>query len=101
MEGEIAGFDWDSGNRAKCLKHGVSVEEIESLFLGPVMILPDETHSLAETRFRAIGKTPKGRHVFPVFTIREKKGKRHIRLIGARYMNRKEVQHYEKENPGV
>jgi uncharacterized DUF497 family protein len=28
------GFDWDSGNRAKCQKHGVSIAEIESLFLG-------------------------------------------------------------------
>lgn len=33
MEGPIAGFDWDRGNRAKCRKHGVSAEEIEALFL--------------------------------------------------------------------
>jgi uncharacterized DUF497 family protein len=63
------------------------------------MILPDQVHSLAETRSRAIGKTAAGRHIFLVFTIRDKQGKRYIRPISARYMHSKEVQHYEKENP--
>lgn len=98
---EIAGFDWDDGNRRKCVKHGVSAEEIESLFLRPIMILPDEAHSIAETRLKAIGRTATGRHVFLVFTVREKKGKRYIRPISARYMHRKEVQYYEKENPNL
>jgi hypothetical protein len=34
VEAAIAGFDWDDGNRSKCHKHGVSAEEVESLFLG-------------------------------------------------------------------
>lgn len=97
----LAGFDWDDGNRAKCLKHGVSAEEVESLFIRPVMILPDEPHSVAETRFKAVGRTAAGRHVFLVFTIREKKGKRYIRPISARFMHRSEVKHYEKENPNL
>jgi uncharacterized protein len=101
MGPRIAGFAWDRGNRAKCLKHGVSVKEIESVFLQPVLILPDEAHSVAEVRFKAIGKTAAGRHVFLIFTIREKKGENYIRPISARYMHRKEVQHYEKENPGL
>ena len=101
MEGVIAGFDWDNGNRAKCCKHGVSAEEIESLFLRPVMILPDEAHSLTESRMKATGKTAAARHVFMVFTIREKQGKRYIRPVSARYMHRKEVEHYEKENPDL
>jgi uncharacterized protein len=29
---KVAGFKWDAGNRAKCQKHGVSLEEIEDLF---------------------------------------------------------------------
>src|SRR5260370_28929712 len=29
---EIAGFDWDEGNRSKCQKHGVSRAVIESMF---------------------------------------------------------------------
>jgi len=81
VERPIAGLEWDRGNRAECLKHGVSAEEIESLFREPVMILPDEAHSLTETRFKGIGRTATGRHVFLVFTIREKKGKRYIRPI--------------------
>jgi len=101
MQGAIAGFDWDRGNRAKCRKHGVSADEIESLFLRPVMILPDEAHSLTESRLKAIGRTAAGRHVFFVFTIREKQGKQYIRPISARYMHSKEVEHYEKENPDV
>jgi uncharacterized DUF497 family protein len=101
MEGGIAGFEWDRANHAKCRKHGVSAEEIESLFLRPVMILPDKAHSLTESRLKAIGKTRAGRRVFLVFTIREKQGKRYIRPISARYMHRKEVEHYGKENPDL
>ena len=71
MKKPITGFDWDNGNRSKCLKHGVSTEEGESLFLRPIMILPDEAHSVAEARFKAVGKTAAGRHIFLVFTIRE------------------------------
>jgi uncharacterized protein len=97
----IRGFDWDEGNRNKCLEHGVSAEEVESLFLRPIAILPDDAHSGAEFRSKAIGRTGAGRHVFRVFTIREKNGKRYIRPISARYMHRKEVQHYEKENPSL
>ena len=101
VEDPIAGFDWDDGNRDKCLKHGVSSEEVELLFTRPIMILPDEAHSIAETRLKAVAKTPAGRHVFLVFTIREKQGRRYIRPVSARYMHNKEVQHYEKENPGL
>ena len=99
MKGDVAGFDWDSANRAKCTKHGVAPEEIENLFIRRVMILPDEAHSMTECRLKAIGKTDEGRHIFLVFTIREKQGKRYIRPISGRYMHQKEIEHYEKENP--
>jgi uncharacterized DUF497 family protein len=46
-----SGFEWDDGNRAKCQKHGVSLEKIAGLFIGSVMIRSDIAHSLAETRF--------------------------------------------------
>ncbi len=95
----VAGFDWDTANRNKCEKHGVSIAEIEDLFSGPVLVVPDSTHSKNEDRIRAIGRTQSGRFVFIVFTIRERGGKRLIRPISARYMHRKEVRHYEKENP--
>ena len=62
---------------------------------------PDEKHSQSEDRHGAIGKTDEGRWVFLVFTIREPGGKTLIRPISARYMHRKEVRHYEEENPGL
>ena len=44
------GFDWDNGNRAKCAKHGVSVDEVEAMFGRDVLIAPDLAHSTLERR---------------------------------------------------
>ncbi len=101
MRATIAGFDWDEGNLAKCQRHGVSVAEIEGLFTGLHTISLDVEHSLAEERLRAIGKTRSGRSVFLVFTLRERDRKTYIRPISARYMHRREVESYEKEDPGL
>lgn len=97
------GFDWDHGNRAKCEKHGLSIKAIEGLFSRPVAVFPDVAHSRIERRFRAIGRTVKGRGVFIVFTLRPKGDGNEvlIRPISARYMHRKEMEAYEKENPGI
>ena len=91
----FSGFQWDKGNRAKCQKHGVSLETVEGLFSSGVIILPDAGHSLNETRYRAIGKDTDRRSVFIVFTIRGDE----IRPISARYMHQKEVESYEKDYP--
>jgi uncharacterized protein len=96
---KYSGFDWDEANRRKCQKHGVSVAEIENLFGGDVVILPDVDHSQAERRFRAIGRTSNGRPVFVVFTQRGRGEDMRIRPISARYMHRKEVSNYEKAYP--
>lgn len=93
------GFDWDKGNRAKCQKHGLSVSAIEELFTRPVAILPDADHSQRERRFLAIGRTDKGRGVFIAFTLRHKGDGTFIRPVSARYMHKKEIEAYEKENP--
>lgn len=97
----VSGFEWDSGNRDKCLKHGVTMEEIEGLFARPLIILPDHAHSKTEERKRAVGKTAAGRYVFLVFTIRERDGGQYVRPISARYMHQKEIDSYEEdeENP--
>jgi len=97
----VAGFDWDAGNREKCERHGVSAAEIESVFEGPVAVQPDPAHSGAEDRFKAIGRTDRGRAVFVVFTLRRRGDERLIRPISARYMHRKEVDHYEAEAAGA
>jgi len=97
------GFDWDRGNRAKCEKHGLSAAVIEGLFTRPLAILPDAAHSQRENRFRAIGRTEKGRGVFIIFTLRRKSKNEDllIRPISARYMHKKEIDAFEKENPGL
>ncbi len=98
---QVTGFDWDRGNRSKCQKHGVTIAAIESLFSGPVAILPDAAHSGYEQRFRAIGWTFEGRSVFVVFTLRQRGEDKLIRPISARYMHAKESRSYEKENPDL
>ncbi len=97
MAAAVAGFDWDDGNWAKCRKHGVSAADIETAFARPIAVLPDPTHSRAEERFKAIGTTSGGRHLLIAFTFRRKGGALVIRPISARYMHRKEIEHYEKE----
>jgi uncharacterized DUF497 family protein len=94
------GFDWDQGNRDKCRKHGVAIEAIETLFrVGPLLVQQDVANSSEETRFRAVSKTAEGRGIFVVFTLRERDGLRLIRPISARYMHKKEIAAFEKENP--
>src|SRR5689334_5177151 len=93
----VAGFDWDSGNREKCGKHGVSQKEIEALFGGEVRVAPSVKRTSEEDRLIAVGRTPGGRPLFVAFTIREKDGRGVIRPISARYMHKKEIEAYEKE----
>ena len=95
------GFDWDQGNRAKCRKHGLSIKAIEDLFTRPVAIFPDAYHSQKERRYRAIGRTDRGRSVFIVFTLRHVRDEVLIRPISARYMHKKEMETYEEENPDI
>jgi uncharacterized protein len=73
----------------------------QGLFIRPLAILPDAAHSQRERRFRAIGRTDKGRGVFIVFTLRRKGEELLIRPISARYMHKKEIEAYEKENPDL
>jgi uncharacterized DUF497 family protein len=94
----VAGFDWDEGNLAKCAKHGVSVEEIEALFLAGPAVAPDLAHSAIEDRLIAVGRTVQGRALFVAFTVREKLDHRLIRPVSARYMHKKEIEAYEKES---
>ncbi|MEZ5904566.1 MAG: BrnT family toxin [Geminicoccaceae bacterium] len=95
MIGSVAGFDWDGGNWPKCGRHGVSRGEIEEVLQGTPLVLPDRYPEDTETRFDAVGRNADGRHLFDVFTIRERNGKRFIRPISARYMHRKEIASYE------
>jgi uncharacterized DUF497 family protein len=88
-------FDWDSGNRAHCGKHGVSIPEIEAVLRGAPQIAPDLKHAHLEDRLIAVGRATQGRPLFVAFTIRERFGQPTIRSVNARYMHEKEARNYE------
>jgi len=87
-------FDWDSGNTAKCQKHGVSLAEIEALCRNDPLIAPDIAHSDEEDRLVTVGLTEIGRPLFVIFTYRQRGGRQLIRPVSARYMRQKEYRRY-------
>jgi uncharacterized DUF497 family protein len=89
------GFDWDDGNIEKCQKHGVTRADID--LTHALFLRSDLSHSQAEERQQAVGRTHSGRHVFLVFTMRERGGQLLIRPISARFMHLKEVRRYEED----
>lgn len=98
----IDGFDWDSGNSKKIKKHGVSSEDVEAFFQEKsVYVTPDIKHSEKEERYLAAGRSPQGRPMVVVFTLREVEGERLIRPISARYMHDKEAKRYEEESSKI
>ena len=91
----IAGFDWDRANAFKNDKHRVTMAEAEQVFFFvPLVVTPDERHSRAEPRFRALGQTILGRRLAIIFTVRGEGTL--IRVISARDMHRKERTLYEQ-----
>lgn len=99
----VVGFNWDDGNRDKCRKHGVTIEEIESAFREPTFrVFPDPAHSTRETRHLAIAPISYGRCLLVSFTYRFIQNQRFIRPISARFMHAKEIKHYETQgkDPG-
>ncbi len=94
--GRITGFDWDRGNALKNDKHSVTMLEAEQVFFFvPLIVTPDEQHSRAEPRFRALGQTLLGRRLAIIFTVRGDRTL--IRVISARDMHRKERTLYEQQ----
>ncbi len=94
---EVEGFDWNAGNAFKSeAKHGIAREAIESLFQKAVWVAPDPKHSKSEERFLAIATLANEKHVIVAFTFRFRSGKRLIRPISARYMNKREIKRYEE-----
>lgn len=92
----LNGFQWDHGNREKCVKHGVSRTEIEAVFFQDgVLVLEDVAHSQDEARFIVIGLGEDDRPLFVCFTLRETDESRFIRPISARYMHEREVKAYD------
>jgi uncharacterized DUF497 family protein len=89
MKIQTLGFDWDSGNKRKCRKHGLR------------LIMSDMHHSRLEERYIAYGQTRKGRPMFVAFTFRIRNGEQLIRPISARYMHEKEAREYEEKSTEI
>jgi uncharacterized DUF497 family protein len=89
---KCTGFDWDEGNQGKNWeRHRVSDGEAEEVFFNdPLVAGTDVAHSKKERRYFALGQTDARRHLFVVFAIR----KRHIRVISARGMTKRELRRY-------
>ena len=89
---KFSGFDWDSGNHEKNLKHNVIHWECEQVFFNqPLIVLDDAKHSDKEERFAVFGQTDTGRKLTIVYTVRGTL----LRVISARDMNKKERLFYE------
>lgn len=85
---DLEGFEWDSGNSDKnWFRHEVRQAEAEQTLLNsPLVVATDIRHSVAETRFIALGHTDAGRLLTVVFTVR----RRRVRVISARAMSKGE-----------
>jgi len=85
-------FEWDQGNQAKNLKHGLTLEDIESVFWQPYVFagrIVEPAHS--EWRGLILGQTSQERQVALIFTRRGEK----VRVISCRSMRPAERRLYE------
>ncbi len=96
--GECIGFDWDESNTVKNWeRHKVTPEEAEDVFFHePLVVRGDVGHSSREKRYRAIGRTSRGRLLFVAYTVRRKL----IRVISVRDMNRREAEEHKRHAEG-
>jgi hypothetical protein len=86
---KIHGFEWDKHNTWKPLRHGVEIDEVESVFYNqPIKFL--NTHS---ERQIALGHTDDGRYLAVVFQI---KSGGIIRPITARDMTDSEREYFKR-----
>ncbi|MCB1214628.1 MAG: BrnT family toxin [Deltaproteobacteria bacterium] len=95
LQTEIFEFEWDQGNSSKSLsKHGVSTEEVESVFsLRLAVPLGRQTSpEVAEERLCLLGPSRKGQMLSVVFTLRKDR----IRPISSRPASRRERKLYEE-----
>jgi uncharacterized DUF497 family protein len=95
LQNELFHFEWDKGNINKSqTKHGVSSDEIESIFELKLAVPLGRQISpeVEEERLCIIGPTSEGRMLSVVFALREGR----VRPISARDASRKERRLYEE-----
>jgi uncharacterized protein len=90
-------FEWHLLKAQRNLEvHGVSFDEAVTIFDDPLVdIQPDIVHSVAESRFVAVGRSVEGNLLTVVFTERGEA----IRLITARFSTPRERRSYESYDP--
>lgn len=87
-------FIWDTGNREHSIKHGLTIEEIESVFADadrtflPTYGMPYESGH--EERFIVVGRSITGLIRTIIFTLRDEE----IRVISARGSRKTEKEQY-------
>lgn len=93
MQSEL--FEWDDEKAASNLrKHGVDFEEARTVFEDPFAItIPDDSHSVDETRWVILGMSLLARVLLVVHTERRER----IRIISARRATPSERLQYESE----
>jgi uncharacterized DUF497 family protein len=90
---KIKGFNWDSGNTEKCQKHGLKLREIEDFLMSNPYVRFDDRHSEKEDRYIAFDRF-KDSYLFVSFTFRVIDGSFKLRVISARYAQKKELEKF-------
>ena len=85
-------FEWDERkNSSNLLKHGLSFEEAQLIFEGPVLTRLDQRRDYGEQRKLGIGLI---REVVAVTVVHTQRGAK-VRIISARLANRQERNDYD------
>ena len=64
-------FDWDDQNLAKLQKHGFTQEEVESCFLGNIVLAGESIGDFGEPRLVSYGQLQDGRYMTVAWTPRQ------------------------------
>ena len=84
-------FDWDAAkSEANSNKHGISFDEAQDIFDGPVLTWVDDRQDYGENRHISLGALSPSAVLVVIHTERGDK----IRLISARKANRRERKVY-------
>lgn len=85
-------FEWDEAkNKANLKKHGLSFEDAQLVFSGPILTREDARRDYGEQRFNALGTLAR-RVVYVAYTIRGES----IRVISMRKANGREKRIYQE-----
>ena len=84
----IETFEWDGKNAGHILRHNVTVDEVEEIFVGAPLC-----RKARGGKFLALGQTLDGRYLFVVLVMKENNS---IRPITARDMTKTETKSFKK-----